>query len=45
MERRLDALQNVYEIVKGDKNERTMLVLEIVFIVVCIIPIIQFALG
>ncbi|HOX92421.1 MAG TPA: hypothetical protein PLC54_05835, partial [Spirochaetales bacterium] len=45
VERRLDALQNVYEIVKGDKNERTMLVLEIVFIVVCIIPIIQFALG
>ncbi|HAE22183.1 MAG TPA: hypothetical protein DCG47_07660 [Spirochaetaceae bacterium] len=45
VERRLDALQNVYEIVKGDKNERTMLVLEIVFIIVCIIPIIQFALG
>lgn len=45
VERRLDALQNVYEIVKGDKNERTMLILEIVFIVVCIIPIIQFALG
>lgn len=45
VERRLDALQNVYEIVKGDKNERTMLVLEIVFIVVCIIPIIQFALN
>lgn len=45
VERRLDALQNVYEIVKGDKNERTMLVMEIVFIVVCIIPIIQFALS
>ncbi|MBP7263856.1 MAG: hypothetical protein KBB32_06745 [Spirochaetia bacterium] len=45
VERRLDALQNVYEIVKGDKNERTMLVLEIVFIIVCIIPIIQFAMG
>ncbi|TFG81551.1 MAG: hypothetical protein E4H20_09570, partial [Spirochaetales bacterium] len=37
VERRLDALQNIYEIVKGDKNERTMLVLEIVFIIVCII--------
>lgn len=45
VERRLDALQNVYEIVKVEKNERTMLVLEIVFIVVCVIPIIQFALG
>ncbi len=45
VERRLDALQNVYEIVKGDKSDRTMLTLEIVFIVVCIIPIIQLALG
>ncbi len=45
VERRLDALQNVYEIVKSDKSERTMLAMEIVFIVVCIIPIIQFALG
>lgn len=43
VERRLSALQNVYEIVKIEKNERTMLILEIVFIVVCIIPIIQFA--
>jgi len=45
IERRLGALQNVYEIVKAEKNERTMLFLEIVFIIVCIIPIIQFALG
>ncbi|MBU0934876.1 MAG: hypothetical protein KKI09_07645 [Spirochaetes bacterium] len=45
VERRLDALQHVYEIVKAEKNERTMLLLEIIFIVVCIIPIIQFAFG
>lgn len=45
VERRLDALENVYEIVKVQRNERTMLVLEIVFIIVCVIPIIQFALG
>jgi hypothetical protein len=42
VERRLDALQNIYEIVKGDKSERTMLFLEVVFIVVCILfPVIQ----
>lgn len=42
VERRLGALQNVYEIVKSDKSERTMLVLEIVFIIVCIaFPILQ----
>ncbi len=42
VERRLDALQDVYEIVKSDKNERTMIVLEIIFIVVCIaFPILQ----
>ncbi len=42
VERRLEALQNIYEIVKSDKNERTMLVLEIIFIVVCIaFPILQ----
>jgi hypothetical protein len=45
VERRLDALQDIYEIVKTENSERTMLLLEIVFIVVCIIPIIQFALG
>ncbi len=45
VERRLDALQDIYEIVKTENSERTMLVLEIVFIVVCIIPIIQFAFG
>jgi len=42
VERRLGALQNVYEIVKSDKSERTMIVLEIIFIVVCIaFPILQ----
>ncbi len=42
VERRLGALQSVYEIVKSDKNERTMIVLEIVFIIVCIaFPILQ----
>ena len=42
VERRLGALQNVYEIVRSDKNERTMIVLEIIFIVVCIaFPILQ----
>ncbi len=42
VERRLNALQNIYEIVKGDKTERTMLFLEVVFIVVCILfPVIQ----
>lgn len=43
VERRLDALHNVYEIVKVERSEQRMLVLEIVFIIVCIIPIIQFA--
>lgn len=43
VERRLDALENVYEIVKVQRNERTMLALEVIFIIVCIIPIIQFA--
>jgi len=42
VERRLDALQDVYEIVKSDKNEHTMIVLEIIFIIVCIaFPILQ----
>lgn len=42
VERRLGSLQNLYEIVKTDKNDRTMIVLEIIFIVVCIaFPIIQ----
>lgn len=45
VDRRLDALENVYEIVKVQRNERTMLALEIVFIIVCVIPIIQFAIG
>lgn len=42
VERRLDALQNIYEIVKVDRSERTMLILDIVFIIVCIIfPVLQ----
>ena len=42
VERRLDALQNIYEIVKVEKSERTMLILDIVFIIVCIIfPVLQ----
>ncbi len=42
VDRRLGALQNIYEIVKSDKSERTMIVLEIVFIIVCIaFPILQ----
>ncbi|HSV56031.1 MAG TPA: hypothetical protein VLH39_02855 [Magnetospirillaceae bacterium] len=36
VERHLGALQSIYEIVKSDKSERTMVFLEIVFIVVCI---------
>ncbi len=42
VERRLDALQNVYELLRNDNSERRMLTLEIVFIVVCIVlPVIQ----
>jgi hypothetical protein len=42
VERRLGALQSVYEIVKIDKNDRTLIVLEIVFIIVCItLPVVQ----
>ena len=42
VERRLDALQDVYELLKSDSAEHRMLTLEIVFIVVCIVlPAIQ----
>jgi len=42
VEKRLDSLQNVYELLKSDAGERRMLTLEIVFIVVCIVlPLIQ----
>lgn len=42
VERRLDALQNVYELLKNDSAEQRMLTLEVVFIVVCIVlPAIQ----
>jgi len=42
VERRLDALQNVYEMIKYDSGENRMLKLEIIFIAVCIIfPLLQ----
>jgi hypothetical protein len=42
VERRLDALQDVYDMVKSDAGEKRMVALEVTFIVVCIIfPIIQ----
>jgi len=45
IERRIDALQHIYEIINSDRTDRNMLVLEIIFIIVCIIPIIQVAFG
>ncbi len=42
VERRLDALQNIYELLKTDTTEQRMMTLEMVFIIVCIIfPILQ----
>jgi hypothetical protein len=42
IERRLDTLQDVYDMVKSDAAEKRMVALEVTFIVVCIIfPIIQ----
>ncbi len=42
VERRLDALQDVYDMVKSDAGESRMMTLEVIFIIVCIIfPIIQ----
>lgn len=42
VERRLSALQDVYELIKNDTGERRMLTLEMVFILVCIVlPVIQ----
>jgi hypothetical protein len=42
VERRLDTLQDVYDMVKNDSGEERMVTLEIVFIVVCIIfPLVQ----
>ncbi len=37
VERRLESLQTVYDMLKSDMNDRKLLVLEIVFIIVCII--------
>jgi hypothetical protein len=42
IERRLDILQNVYDMVRTDSNERLLITLEVWFIIVCIvIPVIQ----
>ena len=42
VERRLDTLQSVYDMVKTDSSDKKMLMLETVFIVVCIVfPLIQ----
>ena len=42
IERRLDTLQSIYEMVKTDTSERKLLWLEVIFIVVCVIfPLIQ----
>ncbi|MCX7023343.1 MAG: hypothetical protein NT080_01835 [Spirochaetes bacterium] len=42
IERRLDVLQDIFEIVRGDISEQRTMVLEIIFIIVCIVfPIIQ----
>jgi len=42
VERRLEALQNLYELLKNDTAERRMINLEVVFIVVCIVlPLLQ----
>ncbi|MCX7776321.1 MAG: hypothetical protein WHT81_05030 [Rectinemataceae bacterium] len=42
VERRLEALQNIYELLKNDTTEQRMITLELVFIAVCIIfPILQ----
>lgn len=42
IERRLDTLQSIYEMVKTDTNEHKMLWMEALFIIVCIIfPLIQ----
>jgi hypothetical protein len=42
IERRLDTLQDVYDMVKTDTSERKMLWMEAVFIIVCIVfPLIQ----
>ena len=42
VERRLDILENVYDMVKTASSERVILTLEIVFIIVCVVfPVIQ----
>lgn len=42
VERRLETLQSIYDMVKTDTSERKLLFMEVIFIIVCIIfPIIQ----
>lgn len=42
IERRLSALQNIYELLKNDTTEQRMITLELVFIAVCVIfPLLQ----
>ncbi|MBL8967340.1 MAG: hypothetical protein JNG85_10035, partial [Spirochaetaceae bacterium] len=42
VERRLDTLESIYDMVKTDLNDKKILVLEVVFIVVCVVfPVIQ----
>jgi len=42
VERRLETLQSIYDMVKTDTSERKLLFMEVIFIIVCIIfPIMQ----
>lgn len=42
VERRLETLQRIYELARGDVNNRTMIVLEVVFILVCVFQVFQY---
>jgi len=42
VERRLETLHGIYELARGDVNDRTMMFLEIAFILVCVFQVIQF---
>jgi hypothetical protein len=42
VERRLDTLQSIYELARGDVNDRTMMFLEVAFILVCVFQVFQF---
>lgn len=41
VERRLETLQSLYELARGDVNDRTMMTLEVVFILVCVFQVFQ----